>query len=192
MTNSELLLSILGLILTAVSLLFVIFTAGIAIVAILEWRSYKDFQRKKKEAELQYKQITNQLIKDREDFRKEASTILGKVKKGKDKKHIKEQEKRLEELISIINKTIEKAEYKLSTTETSFPLTTNISGSTFTTTAMPYNYAMGGVSSNDMYGLKKCIKCLNYYPPLVGSTLDNGMCDKCNGRNGSSFITISK
>lgn len=189
MTDIELALSIAGLFIGAISLLFSIFTAGIAFVAILEWKSYRDFQKKKREAEVQYKQVIEQMIAATENFKKEASAILISKKQG-GKKQIKEQEKRVENLICQMENIIKKAENKLSTSEASYPLTSgvyvgNLSGTPSVSYIGNQNYA----SAYSLFP-RKCLKCGKDYNPSL-ATLDIGLCDECKNDN-ASFSVLNK
>lgn len=191
MTELEIILSIAGLIIGAISLLFAIFTAAIAFIAIIEWRSYKDFQRKKKEAEVQYKKIISELITEKEKFRKETKIILGESKKVKNKRNTAEQEKKLSELFDRMNKAIERTEGKLVNLEsTGFtlsasPFTSTTFGSTLGTTTTSNVFTTGSASLL----LKNCVRCGSLYHSPITS-LDNGMCEKCNegGIYGSATI----
>lgn len=174
MTNTEIILSISGLFIAAVSLLLSILTAGIAVVAVIEWRSYKDFQKKKKEAIAEYKQIANQSVAAKDDFQREAASILDTIKKQKNKKLTGEQEIKLNELAKKIDNIIEKTENRLQTIDSS-NFTLYNSGTPFvsSTSVTPF------VGYNSYSALPHfCIRCGKSYT-LNLSGLDTGLCEDC-------------
>ncbi len=177
MTDLEIILSITGLIIAAISLLFAIFTAGIAFVAILEWRSYRDFQKKKRESLIQGNQVIAQLVKAKKDFERDTSDIINKISKKENKKIPQEELKKINDLEKKIDKIIRRTEDKLSNIETSIPTIT----STIPFLGNTSGWVTGINSTTNIgFGDRRCTRCgALYYHPITSVTMDNGLCANC-------------
>lgn len=174
MTDLELSLTVAGLFLGAISLLFSIFTAGIAFVAIIEWRSYKDFQKKKKETLLKGEQAFSQLIKEKENLQKQTSDIISKIDKTGGKQISDKELKRISELESKIDKLIENTQNNLSTIAASSPFTLYNSA-----TPLIGNLQTSFLDTNSLIGFSHpCSRCGKYYAKKL-TELDAGLCDDC-------------
>ncbi len=158
----EILLTVISVIIGAAALLFSIFTAGIAVLAIVEWKSYWNYQKKRKEQLIEGNQAMKELLKTKESFLKEVSTI-----KKENKISLSQQEK-ISELENKINKIIEKTEDKLYVINDTSSVVSGLTGTA---------YSFTGAGGN-----RRCVKCGSpyYHYPTIYSTVDNGMCENCN------------
>jgi hypothetical protein len=174
--NTETLLTIVGLFIAAISLLFTIFTAAIAFVAIWEWKSVHNFRKTMRAAENKYSQMAN----DAKEFnlvKIEAAAFLEASKKAGKETQNEKQKQQFDELVKKMNRIVDSAENKLITMENSAPLT--VSGLSGT-------YSVSGANLSNVSSFigfsHPCKKCGKYYARRM-TEYDDGHCDDCKKNN---------
>jgi len=176
-TNSTTLILI---VLSTLTVIFTIFLSFIALMAVSGWKNVTDFKRKQKEYLILHKKIIKEGAEDIKlfknsvkQFAEEIEEQKAKIKKPRD---FKKYEKRTEMLIDNLEKSIEKAEDKISdlkTTNTATGITASASVMDLITT--PYTASLNFDNTAGRSNIFRCSnsKCLHINEPGAK------FCSKC-------------
>lgn len=161
-------LDVLNIILSALSAIFTLATFLLALLVYLGWRSAKDFEKKKKEIMINYKQmiskITSEAQKEIKQKSKNVDILIGEIEKARDKaktpKDFQEYERKTEELVCKLKEVVKEAEDKVSNLRISSTASVLPTADLFPTGSA----YISGLNIPSSLSYRTCKKCGNVYP----------------------------